>query len=224
MFGGKCPMVFGRLSLEDQIGLSCLSVIDEGGMEAGTGSGSPGKKSPLEANAPEVTRVSTPTALETLLPWKRTDDSDSTTAVKQSEFPPWCSNKEYMAYNSPSATFLGGIEQPNVASVIGLFRRDSEPSSPKSSSPTILLIEEATSLLSPRSKAAARRGSLLELSASSVDPIQEEELLTVSNGGSTPSLSDRWTLPRRRKTSQAHPHPLTPSVESLESTESGEEE
>lgn len=77
-----------------------------------------------------------------------------------------------------STFFVGGIEQPGVASVIGLFRKDSEPNSPKTSSPTILLIEEATSLLSPRSKAAARRGSLLELSSNSVDPIQEEELLT----------------------------------------------
>lgn len=73
--------------------------------------------------------------------------------------------------------FPGGIEQPGVASVIGFFRRDSEPSSPIISSPTVLLIEEATSLLSPRSRAIARRGSLLELS-NSVDPIQEEELLT----------------------------------------------
>lgn len=30
-------------------------------------------------------------------------------ALKQSEFPAWASNKEYLAYNSPSATFLGNI-------------------------------------------------------------------------------------------------------------------
>ncbi|XP_034249746.1 sodium/hydrogen exchanger 3-like, partial [Thrips palmi] len=70
-------------------------------------------------------RVSTPTATESVLPWKRDDDSGELSGpVKQREFPPWCTNKEYLAYNSPSATFLGGIEQPKTASVIGLFRRD----------------------------------------------------------------------------------------------------
>ncbi|XP_066991371.2 sodium/hydrogen exchanger 3 isoform X2 [Anabrus simplex] len=74
----------------------------------------------------ENARVTTPTATETMLPWKRDDDGDMNACpLKQSEFPPWCSNKEYLAYSSPSATFLGGIEQPKVASVIGLFRRES---------------------------------------------------------------------------------------------------
>ncbi|XP_011334666.1 probable Na(+)/H(+) antiporter nhx-9 isoform X2 [Ooceraea biroi] len=70
-------------------------------------------------------RVTTPTATETMLPWKREDDYESGHPIKQNEFPPWCSNKEYLAYSSPSATFLGGIEQPKVQSVIGLFRRES---------------------------------------------------------------------------------------------------
>lgn len=70
-------------------------------------------------------RVTTPTATETVLPWKREDDYDTARPVKQNEFPAWCSNKEYLAYSSPSATFLGGIEQPKIQSVIGLFRRDS---------------------------------------------------------------------------------------------------
>ncbi|XP_018053409.1 PREDICTED: sodium/hydrogen exchanger 3 isoform X1 [Atta colombica] len=70
-------------------------------------------------------RVTTPTATETMLPWKREDDYESGHPIKQHEFPAWCSNKEYLAYSSPSATFLGGIEQPKVQSVIGLFRRES---------------------------------------------------------------------------------------------------
>ncbi|KAL6444192.1 hypothetical protein ACFW04_001847 [Cataglyphis niger] len=70
-------------------------------------------------------RVTTPTATETMLPWKREDDYESGHPIKQNEFPAWCSNKEYLAYSSPSATFLGGIEQPKVQSVIGLFRRES---------------------------------------------------------------------------------------------------
>jgi hypothetical protein len=50
----------------------------------------------------------TPTATETVLPWKRGDEEDKCAfPVKQQEFPPWCSNKDYMTYNSPSTTFLG---------------------------------------------------------------------------------------------------------------------
>lgn len=56
----------------------------------------------------ENTRVTTPTAIESQLPWKRDDeDDDNGGALKQNEFPAWASNKEYLAYNSPSATFLG---------------------------------------------------------------------------------------------------------------------
>ncbi|XP_014600953.1 PREDICTED: sodium/hydrogen exchanger 3 isoform X3 [Polistes canadensis] len=73
----------------------------------------------------ESYRVTTPTATETMLPWKREDDYDSGHPLKQNEFPAWCANKEYLPYSSPSATFLGAIEQPKVQSVIGLFRRES---------------------------------------------------------------------------------------------------
>ncbi|XP_040164397.1 sodium/hydrogen exchanger 3 isoform X3 [Anopheles arabiensis] len=74
-------------------------------------------------------RVATPTAIESVLPWKRVDESDDNGAIKQNEFPSWASNKEYLAYNSPSATFLGGLTQPKQAkSVIGLFRRESSGS------------------------------------------------------------------------------------------------
>uniref|UniRef100_A0A8W7PD69 Uncharacterized protein n=1 Tax=Anopheles coluzzii TaxID=1518534 RepID=A0A8W7PD69_ANOCL len=52
-------------------------------------------------------RVATPTAIESVLPWKRVDENDDNGAIKQNEFPSWASNKEYLAYNSPSATFLG---------------------------------------------------------------------------------------------------------------------
>lgn len=75
------------------------------------------------------TRVQTPTAIEAVLPWKRADQDDENGAIKQNEFPSWASNKEYLAYNSPSATFLGGLTQPKAAkSVIGLFRRESSGS------------------------------------------------------------------------------------------------
>jgi hypothetical protein len=57
----------------------------------------------------DCARVTTPTATETVLPWKRDDEGESTCPLKQSEFPAWCSNKEYLAYSSPSATFLGNL-------------------------------------------------------------------------------------------------------------------
>ncbi|KAL4712040.1 hypothetical protein ACJJTC_003707 [Scirpophaga incertulas] len=63
----------------------------------------------------EQARVATPTATETMLPWKR-EEAEGSGALKQSEFPSWASNKEYLAYSSPSATFLG------------LFRRESSSS------------------------------------------------------------------------------------------------
>ncbi|KOB75872.1 Sodium/hydrogen exchanger [Operophtera brumata] len=76
----------------------------------------------------EQARVATPTATETMLPWKR-EEAEGSGALKQSEFPAWASNKEYLAYNSPSATFLGGIEKPkHPKSIIGLFRRGSSGS------------------------------------------------------------------------------------------------
>lgn len=59
--------------------------------------------------ASDCARVTTPTATETMLPWKRDDEGERTCPLKQSEFPAWCSNKEYLAYSSPSATFLGNV-------------------------------------------------------------------------------------------------------------------
>ncbi|ETN63614.1 alkali metal ion/proton exchanger 3 [Anopheles darlingi] len=56
-------------------------------------------------------RVATPTAIEAVLPWKRVDENDDNGAIKQNEFPSWASNKEYLAYNSPSATFLDEEKQ-----------------------------------------------------------------------------------------------------------------
>lgn len=75
-------------------------------------------------------RVTTPTATESTLPWKRgEDDKEDTGAIQQTEFPAWANNKEYLSYNSPSATYLGGIAKPKEKnSVIGLFRRESSVS------------------------------------------------------------------------------------------------
>ena len=58
--------------------------------------------------AGDLMRVTTPTATEMMLPWKR-DEEDESGPIQQAEFPSWASNKEYLAYNSPSATFLGGL-------------------------------------------------------------------------------------------------------------------
>ncbi|KAL1517186.1 hypothetical protein ABEB36_000983 [Hypothenemus hampei] len=72
----------------------------------------------------DLMRVTTPTATETMLPWKR-EEEDDCGPLPQAEFPSWASNKEYLAYNSPSATFLGGLENSNKNTVFGLFRRES---------------------------------------------------------------------------------------------------
>ncbi|XP_055590165.1 uncharacterized protein LOC129742307 [Uranotaenia lowii] len=106
---------------------SYQSFVDEGGEAS---SEAPDKRFSKESRDSEVeTRVTTPTAIEAVLPWKRVDEDDENGAIKQNEFPSWASNKEYLAYNSPSATFLGGLTQPKQAkSVIGLFRRESSGS------------------------------------------------------------------------------------------------
>lgn len=51
--------------------------------------------------------ATTPTTTESTLPWKREDDKEDNGVIQQTEFPAWANNKEYLAYNSPSATFLG---------------------------------------------------------------------------------------------------------------------
>lgn len=65
------------------------------------------KKLLVDFTGGEMARVTTPTATETMLPWKRDDEDECSAALQQCEFPAWASNKEYLAYNSPSATFLG---------------------------------------------------------------------------------------------------------------------
>lgn len=79
--------------------------------------------------------AATPTATEatSTLPWKREEEIGSDGVIQQTEFPSWANNKDYLAYNSPSATFLGGISKPKASkSVIGLFRRESQADSDSS--------------------------------------------------------------------------------------------
>lgn len=60
-------------------------------------------------------RVTTPTATESTLPWKRgEDDKEDSGAIQQTEFPAWATNKDYLAYNSPSATFLGNLSSLSI--------------------------------------------------------------------------------------------------------------
>lgn len=64
-----------------------------------------------------------PTMAEVLLPWKRPEDEDiCDKPIRQSEFPAWASNKEYVGYNSPSNTFLGNIGiKENYPSIRDIF-------------------------------------------------------------------------------------------------------
>lgn len=90
----------------------------------------------------------------------------------------------------------GGLDQPKVASVIGLFRRESTVDQEMArADAAVLVIEEGPAdsspilgggaaggsgatptgtPVAPKRPSSARRGSLLELGAS-VDPIPEEE-------------------------------------------------
>ncbi|KAK2586919.1 hypothetical protein KPH14_009850 [Odynerus spinipes] len=111
----------------------------------------------------ESYRVTTPTATETMLPWKREDDYESGHPLKQNEFPAWCANKEYLAYSSPSATFLGGIEQPKIQSVIGLFRRESVGTPDHIDHQEIVDECDEYTAKDSSSKSSARRVSMMEL-------------------------------------------------------------
>ncbi|XP_037052311.1 sodium/hydrogen exchanger 3 isoform X11 [Bradysia coprophila] len=145
----------------------------------------------------ENTRVMTPTAIESQLPWKRDDeDDDNGGALKQNEFPAWASNKEYLAYNSPSATFLGGLSKPRpVKSVIGLFRRESSGSgsydaTSAGSDPT-LAGQLSVELGTPNFRAPTARPDRRSASICGVAPIAETETETDPTGAllldSTPS-------------------------------------
>ncbi|XP_012274264.1 sodium/hydrogen exchanger 3 isoform X1 [Orussus abietinus] len=152
----------------------------------------------------ECFRVTTPTASETMLPWKREDDSETGRPIKQNEFPAWCSNKEYLAYSSPSATFLGGIEQPKIQSVIGLFRRDSMSSPPatiesqeaeESDDSATAKLEKSSSYTPSTSVGAqsrtTRRGSMMELGSTERMPKER-----ATNGSH--SLPECWNPQRLR--------------------------
>ncbi|KAK0158559.1 hypothetical protein PV328_009545 [Microctonus aethiopoides] len=178
----------------------------------------------------ESYRVTTPTATETMLPWKREDDYDTARPVKQNEFPAWCSNKEYLAYSSPSATFLGGIEQPKVQSVIGLFHKDSVGTPDTSGYPDLDENDEFTTMAfangatstceTDKSGIVKRRGSMMELS--SAESIHKEK---VNNGSH--SLPEYWNSQRlRRQTTFPCPTANAPSLSTAlisSSTESSED-
>ncbi|XP_060520651.1 sodium/hydrogen exchanger 3 isoform X2 [Cylas formicarius] len=133
----------------------------------------------------DLMRVTTPTATEMMLPWKR-DEEENSAPLQQSEFPAWASNKEYLAYNSPSATFLGGLENPR-SSVIGLFRRESIGSDPTNSA-------EST----PQRE---RRGSLN----------RNISLLLVEDGESDPlGALQKPQIAQQQLGSQQFPGPLPP--------------
>ncbi|XP_062527094.1 sodium/hydrogen exchanger 3 isoform X8 [Bombyx mori] len=108
----------------------------------------------------EQARVATPTATETMLPWKR-EEAEGSGALKQSEFPSWASNKEYLAYNSPSSTFLGGIEKPkHPKSIIGLFRRESSSSTQGAAEAVVLSDSEGHRESTSKGEASSKDGGV----------------------------------------------------------------
>ncbi|XP_064215970.1 sodium/hydrogen exchanger 3 isoform X2 [Tribolium castaneum] len=131
----------------------------------------------------DLMRVTTPTATETMLPWKR-EEEEGSVPLQQSEFPAWASNKEYLAYNSPSATFLGGLENPR-SSVIGLFRRESLGSEHLSST-------EST----PQKE---RRGSLGRNAVLLIEEGESDPLGVLHKTGTIPPLPQPPQTPGQRR-------------------------
>ncbi|KAI5695148.1 hypothetical protein M8J75_011778 [Diaphorina citri] len=142
-----------------------------------------------ELSSVEGSRVSTPTALEKLLPWKRGEEDDNTHSgvIKQNEFPAWCSNKEYLAYNSPSSTFLG------------IFRRDSLSDKGSNLHPSVSDAERSPSLSSSSALLIDEHAvnTLLLNVATIVEEDSPAGMLSVSADSSTggaggSGASDRW--------------------------------
>ncbi|XP_076684769.1 na[+]/H[+] hydrogen exchanger 2 isoform X2 [Andrena cerasifolii] len=164
----------------------------------------------------ETYRVTTPTATETMLPWKREDDYNSGHPIKQNEFPAWCSNKEYLAYSSPSATFLGGIEQPKVQSVIGLFRRESicsasidcEDIEEKPDEYTLTETEQSDS---PSNASHGKRGPTRRVSMMELGSMERARSEKRAYDGSH-SLPECWNHPQRLRMSS---FPYSAQVPSL---------
>ncbi|XP_031830513.1 na[+]/H[+] hydrogen exchanger 2 isoform X3 [Nomia melanderi] len=172
----------------------------------------------------ESYRVTTPTATETMLPWKREDDYDSGHPIKQNEFPAWCSNKEYLAYSSPSATFLGGIEQPKVQSVIGLFRRDSV-CTPNSIDQDILDKHDDFTLTeqtdSPSRASNGRRGPTRRVSMMELGSMERSQSDKVTDDGSH-SLPECWNPPHKYRMSSFPYSAQVPSLSTALITDSSE--
>nr|XP_045615882.1 sodium/hydrogen exchanger 3-like isoform X2 [Procambarus clarkii] len=124
--------------------------------------------------------TTTPTMAEVTLPWKRPEDEEICDRPRrQSEFPAWASNKEYVCYYSPSNTFLGGIgthdSYPNVREIFGRRSSSSSLSSRRGSlkDPPNVLRERSASRGSV--KEIAHRGSLSECT-SPTSPLNQSDM------------------------------------------------
>ncbi|KAM7352991.1 na[+]/H[+] hydrogen exchanger 2 isoform 14-T16 [Cochliomyia hominivorax] len=136
----------------------------------------------LSRDSGDERRVATPTATESQLPWKRQGDEISD-AVQQNEFPAWASNKEYLAYNSPSATFLGGINKPKQPkSVIGLFRRESSGSRGGTSIGGGDGLDASSSVRGSDPALAAALSSMVVPSSTAYNPRLDKRSQSISSG------------------------------------------
>ncbi|XP_013098841.2 uncharacterized protein LOC106081447 isoform X2 [Stomoxys calcitrans] len=148
-------------------------------------------------------RVATPTATESQLPWKRQGDEISD-AVQQNEFPAWASNKEYLAYNSPSATFLGGINKPKQPkSVIGLFRRESSGSRGGAGG-SIMTVDgtDGTSARGSDPALAAALSQMVVVPSMPYNPRLDKRSQSISSGSGSAGIGD---------SGHAGPFPVTAS-------------
>ncbi|KAM7352982.1 na[+]/H[+] hydrogen exchanger 2 isoform 5-T7 [Cochliomyia hominivorax] len=123
----------------------------------------------LSRDSGDERRVATPTATESQLPWKRQGDEISD-AVQQNEFPAWASNKEYLAYNSPSATFLG------------LFRRESSGSRGGTSIGGGDGLDASSSVRGSDPALAAALSSMVVPSSTAYNPRLDKRSQSISSG------------------------------------------
>ncbi|KAG7155994.1 Sodium/hydrogen exchanger 2-like 2 [Homarus americanus] len=131
----------------------------------------------------------TPTMAEVMLPWKRPEDEEvCDRPLKQSEFPAWASNKEYVCYNSPSNTFLGGLGKhesyPNVREIFGRRASSTSLSSRRGSlKEHPMALKEKSSSRSSLKERVPSRGSLKERTPSRgsinepASPINHQDIL-----------------------------------------------
>ncbi|KAG1683641.1 Sodium/hydrogen exchanger 2 [Nymphon striatum] len=131
--GGKAPN-WSEGSDEEQLDTNSLSNL--GGSSDSTAPADYKDQNEEFRNINNVSFDENTTIAESVLPWKRDDecDPDLHQVFRQQEFPAWIENKDYVQYQSPTSTYLEGLnkepQKVNVADIFPMFsvqKVDTEP-------------------------------------------------------------------------------------------------